>query len=167
MEIGSEILREKQERASSRKMQGWGALCGMLWERQAGGTDDCKLKSSPEGLPTRVTGSGFHVYAIVLAAAWRTECRGQSGWEKSLLLWSRRGEASKYEAARGGGSPEPSGAWSHFVPGALRATWVWSGSFVWIFFRLCIEGRGDIHSAWLLCELNVIRTEKCLAWAWP
>ena len=61
--------------------------------------------------------------------------------------WSRRGEASKYEAARGGGSLEPGRAWSHFVPGVLRATRVWSGSSVWIFFHLCIEGWGDIHSA--------------------
>ena len=130
MEIGSEILREKQERASSRKMQGWGALCGMLWERQARGTDDCKLKSSPEGLPTRVTGSGFRVYALVLAAAWRTECRGQSGWEKSLLLWSRRGEASKLR-----------GSQRRWEPGAQRGL-----------VSLCTRSSAcDLGLVWKLC----------------
>ena len=87
------------------------------------------------------------------------------GEEFAALVQERRGQQVRgSQRQREPGARE---AWSHFVPGVLRATRVWSGSSVWIFFRLYIEGRGDIHSAWLLCGLNVIRTEKCLAWAWP
>lgn len=75
----------------------------------------------------------------VLAAAWRTECREQSGWEKSLLLWSRS-EASKYEAARAAREHRAQWGLVSLYWEALRGAWVWSGSCVDI-FRLCIEGR--------------------------